>query len=50
MINEVHTDPDVATELVEFIELYNRGTSPVDLSGWTLRDAVDFTFPAGAVD
>ena len=31
----------------EWIELYNRGASVVDLSGWRLRDAIDFTFPAG---
>lgn len=31
----------------EWIELYNRGTQPVDLSNWSLNDAVQFTFPAG---
>jgi hypothetical protein len=31
----------------EWIELYNRSDQPVDLSGWSLRDAVDYTFPAG---
>ena len=31
----------------EWIELYNRGPSTIDLSGWTLDDAVDFTFPVG---
>ena len=48
VINEVHVDPDIATELVEFIELYNRGDAPVDLSGWALRGAVGYTFPPGA--
>ena len=33
IINEIHYDPDIRTELVEFIELYNSGTSVVDLSG-----------------
>ncbi len=47
VINEVHVDPDDATELVEFIELYNQGSGPVDLSGWTLRRAVDYTLPVG---
>lgn len=32
----------------EWIELYNRGDAPVDLSGWQLVDAVAFTFPDGA--
>lgn len=31
----------------EWIELYNRGSETVDLTGWTLRDAVEFDFPAG---
>lgn len=31
----------------EWIELYNRGTEIVDLSGWQLDDAVEFDFPAG---
>ncbi len=33
----------------EWIELFHRGDSPVDLSGWSLADAVNFTFPAGTV-
>ena len=31
----------------QWIELFNRGTTTVNLSGWTIADAVDFTFPAG---
>ena len=31
----------------EWIELYNRGEAPVDLSGWQLVDAVSFSFPDG---
>jgi hypothetical protein len=33
VINEIHYNPDVDTELVEFIELYNPGSAAVDLSG-----------------
>jgi hypothetical protein len=37
----------------EFIEIVNFGTSPVDISGWTLSDddspGSEFTFPAGTV-
>ena len=33
----------------EWIELYNRGTDEVDLSGWQLVDAVAFAFPSGTV-
>ena len=47
VINEIHHDPNVKTELAEFIELHNTGTEPVDLSGWEIGDAVVFTFPDG---
>ncbi len=33
-------------EELEWIELYNKGTQTVDLSGWTLRDGIEFDFPA----
>jgi hypothetical protein len=33
----------------EWIELYNNGAGPVDLSGWTLEDAIEFTIPSGTV-
>jgi hypothetical protein len=51
VINEVlsHTDsPDV-----DSIELYNRGTQPIDVSGWYLSDSSSeyrkFRFPTGSV-
>lgn len=47
VINEIHFDPDVKTELVEFIELHNSGTNAVELTGWTLSEAASFAFPAG---
>lgn len=47
IINEIHYDPPVKTELAEFIELHNTGTTTVDLSGWQLANGVDFTFPTG---
>jgi hypothetical protein len=34
-----------ADELDEWIELYNEGTAPVDLSGWVLDDAEDGSDP-----
>jgi len=48
VINELHINPDVKTELVEFIELYNTGTAEVDLSGWQFTEGVLYTFPVGA--
>jgi len=47
VINELHVDPDVKTELVEFVELHNPGTVAVDLSGWRLDTGVFYTFPEG---
>ncbi|MCA9151204.1 MAG: tandem-95 repeat protein, partial [Planctomycetales bacterium] len=49
VINEVHVDPNIKTELVEFIELTNRSTVPIDVSGWSIRNAVDFIFPNGSI-
>ncbi len=41
------TDPD--SEELEFVELYNRGDSPMDLSAWYFANGIDFTFPEGVV-
>lgn len=49
VINEIMYHPDPANLGGEFLELYNRGNSPVDLRGWKLGSAVHFTFPAGTV-
>jgi hypothetical protein len=48
VINELHVNPDIKTELVEFIELYNNSATDVDLSGWSFTNGVHFTFPAGS--
>ncbi|MAT72712.1 MAG: hypothetical protein CMJ58_24800 [Planctomycetaceae bacterium] len=48
VINEIHYDPDLNTEQVEFIELINTGNAPVDLTGWRIDEAVDFSFPEAA--
>jgi hypothetical protein len=32
----------------EFVEIYNAEAAAVDLGGWRLAGAIDFTFPAGA--
>ncbi|MBN1507284.1 MAG: CotH kinase family protein, partial [Sedimentisphaerales bacterium] len=49
VINELHVNPDIKTELVEFIELHNPGTSDVALGGWRLDGGVFYTFEAGTV-
>ncbi len=49
VINELHYNPDVKTERVEFVELYNPGDSPVDLGGWSFTDGIQFVFPPGTL-
>lgn len=62
LINEIHADPDptlgdangdgvVSSTGDEFVELYNTTGGALDISGWTLSDAVGikFTFPAATV-
>ena len=48
IINEIHYNPDVKTDPVEFVELYNNGTNPVNLAGWTLSAGagLNYVFPA----
>lgn len=46
VLNELHVNPDIDTDRVEFIELHNTGLNPVDVSGWVLSDAIDFVLPA----
>jgi len=48
VINEIHSDPDVKTELVEYVELHNISGQSVDLSGWYFSDVIFFTFDQGA--
>jgi len=47
VINELHTDPDVKTEPVEFVELYNFGAEAVDLSNWCFVNGIFYAFPEG---
>ena len=47
VINELHYDPDVKTQLVEFVELHNAGDQSADLTGWHIADGVGFEFSTG---
>ena len=49
VINEIHYDPDVKTELVEFIELHNISEVDVNIAGWYFSDGITYQFPAGAM-
>jgi len=49
VINEIHFDPDVKTELIEFIELYNITAEDIDLTGWHISNAISYQFPDGSI-
>jgi hypothetical protein len=46
VLSEIHYNPD-GDDDAEFIEFVNISTNTLDLSGLTLSNAVDFTFPQG---
>jgi hypothetical protein len=48
VINEIHYDPDLNYEWVEYVELHNPGPTDVDLSGWHFSDGINFAFGDGA--
>ncbi len=48
VINEIHCDHEDPTLRVEFLELYNPGSAPLDLAGWKFDQGITYTFPAGA--
>jgi hypothetical protein len=51
VINELcYNPPDVslASEDKQWLELYNRGSSSVDLSGWSLASGISYFFPQGS--
>jgi len=47
VINEIMYSPISGNSDEEYIELYNRGTNTVDLSGWQFVSGIGFTFPNG---
>ena len=49
IITEIHYNPDVKTELVEFVELHNTGPADADISGWYFSDGISYTFEEGTI-
>jgi hypothetical protein len=49
MIDEVMYHPATDNLLESYVELYNSGTVPVDLSGWKLTKGIQFTFPTNII-
>lgn len=46
--NEIHYNP-LGNQDGEWVELHNQMAVNIDLSGWSLADGIDYTFPAGTV-
>ncbi|MES2709820.1 MAG: lamin tail domain-containing protein [Verrucomicrobiota bacterium] len=49
IISEIHYDPLDPTKSQEFIELHNPTAAPVDLAGWKITGAVEYTFSAATI-
>ena len=45
VINEIMYHPLSGSEEEEYIELYNKGSSPVPLGGWSFTDGISYVFP-----
>jgi len=48
VINEIHYNGEPNPAANEFIELLNTDSEPVDMSGWSFVDGIDYTFPLGS--
>jgi len=48
VLNELMYDPISGNDDDQYIELYNKGTNTVNLSGWLFTSGVSFTFPTNA--
>lgn len=47
VINELMYHPPDERDDLQYVELFNRGSNVVDLSGWAFRQGFKFTFPPG---
>ncbi len=49
VINEIHFNGADNTVLNDFVELYNSGQVPVNLTGWRISGGVDYAFPNNTI-
>jgi hypothetical protein len=49
VINEIMYHPPEETDELQFVELFNHGKTPVDLSDWSFTKGIKFTFEKGTV-
>ncbi len=45
VINEIMYDPISLDDNDQYVELYNKGTNTIDLSGWQFTSGISFSFP-----
>jgi hypothetical protein len=45
VINEIMYHPPLDMDELQYVELFNRGTTAVDLSHWSFAKGINFTFP-----
>ena len=46
VINEINYRSVLNQEDIEFVEIFNNDVASVDISGWTLSNGIDYTFPS----
>ena len=49
VINEIMFNPVSGDSNDEYVELYNKGTHSIDVSGWQFVDGIDYTIPIHTV-
>lgn len=49
VINEIMYNPISKDDDDQYVELYNKGTNAIDLSGWRFIDGIDFLFPTNSI-
>ncbi len=49
VINEIMYHPISENDDDEYVELYNRSGSAVDISGWQLQEGISYTFPPNTI-
>ena len=49
VINEIMYNPISQLDDDQYVELYNRTTSPVNLTDWNLSDGISYVFPSNTV-
>ncbi len=49
LLSEIHYQPPASRAGEEFVELWNAGEKPADVSGWRFTKGVKFEFPKGSM-